>query len=120
LRLIGWIIAAIVILAVCAFAVTNRALIDIDFWPLPYAATLPLFAVLLGAVIVGFVFGAIVAWWSGRRTRRKARERGWEIESLQRELEMAKRQSRSAAAAAPQVAVTDSGEAPRLEASGGA
>jgi uncharacterized integral membrane protein len=91
LKIVLWILAAIVTLAVTSFAVTNRAPVEVDFWPLPFAATLPLFAILIVAAVLGFGFGAIATWWSGRKWRRRARDRGREIDRLQREIEALKR-----------------------------
>ena len=91
MKIFLWILAAIVTLAVTSFAVTNRAPVEVDFWPLPFAATLPLFAILIVAAALGFAFGAIATWWSGRKWRRSARGRGREIERLNREIEVLKR-----------------------------
>ncbi len=121
MKLIIWILAAIVILAVTAFAVTNREAVSIDFWPLPYSATLPLFAILLGAVIVGFIFGSIAAWWSGRSARRKSRDRKWEIDRLNRELDAVKHASGPAEPGASQIPNTAvAADAPQLSAGGSA
>ena len=86
-----WILAFIVTLAVTSFAVTNRAPVEVDFWPLPFAATLPLFAILIVAAALGFMFGTVATWWSGRKWRRSARDRGREVERLKREVEALKR-----------------------------
>ena len=91
MKIFLWILAAIVTLAVTSFAVTNRAPVEVDFWPLPFAATLPLFAILIVAAGLGFGFGAIATWWSGRTWRRSARSRGREIDHLKREIEALKR-----------------------------
>lgn len=91
MKILLWIFAAIVTLAITSFAVTNRAPVEVDFWPLPFAATLPLFAILIAAAGLGFGFGAIATWWSGRRWRSSARGRGREIDRLKREIEALKR-----------------------------
>ena len=91
MKIFLWILAAIVTLAVTSFAVMNRAPIEVDFWPLPFAATLPLFAILIVAAALGFGFGAVATWWSGRKWRRSARGRGREVERLKREIEALKR-----------------------------
>ena len=120
MKLLIWIIAGIVILAATAFAVTNRTPVEVDFWPLPYAATLPLFVILLVTVVVGFLFGSVVAWWSGRRARRKARERAWHIERLERELDTVKRAAKSAGPGTSQIPATAGPETPQLSAGGAA
>jgi len=91
LKFFLWILAAVVTLAVTSFAVTNRAPVEIDFWPLPFTATPPLFAILITTVVVGFGFGSIATWWSGRNRRRIARARGRGIDRLKREIEVLKR-----------------------------
>lgn len=73
MRLLSWIVMVPVALFVIAFTVANRAVVEVDFWPLEYVAPLPLFAVVLGAAFAGFVVGAAVAWISGHGTRRRGR-----------------------------------------------
>ncbi|MCP4330404.1 MAG: LapA family protein [Alphaproteobacteria bacterium] len=114
MKLIIWIIAAIVTLAVTAFAVSNRAPVEVDFWPLPYAAILPLFAVLLVAVVLGFLFGAITTWWSGRKWRRGAREARRENDHLRRELEAVKRAASATEPGRSPLPSTNSGAPPSL------
>ena len=56
------------------FAIDNGAPMTISLWPLPWQATLPGFIALFAALVVGFLVGAVAAWLSGARTRKRARD----------------------------------------------
>ncbi|EKE76936.1 LapA family protein [Oceanibaculum indicum] len=55
------------------FAVSNREAVEITLWPLPYAATLPLFVTILAMLFLGFLIGAGFMWIEVLRTRRQIR-----------------------------------------------
>ena len=73
MRRFKWLILAPVAVIVAVFAVVNRQKVAISFEPLPGAIELPLFAVVFAGAALGFVLGAIGAWWAGRGRRRRAR-----------------------------------------------
>ena len=86
MKFIVWIVAAALLIVSTTFAISNRAPATLDFWPLPYSITVPLFLALIAVLIVGFVFGGMAAWWSGRKWRRLARQKTSEADSLRREV----------------------------------
>ena len=55
------------------FAVSNREAVELTLWPLPYAATLPLFVTILIMLFLGFLLGAGFMWIEVLRARRQAR-----------------------------------------------
>ncbi len=62
-----------VALAVIVFSVNNRGSVTIDTWPAPFSVDVPVFAVVLVSILGGMIVGAIIAWFSGGRTRSRAR-----------------------------------------------
>ena len=72
---------------VVLFAVNNRTVVDIDLWPLPISARMPLFLIVLGVLVVGFIVGAVVAWLSGGRARKRARDAEHRASHAERELQ---------------------------------
>lgn len=68
------------------FAITNRALVTLNLWPLGVTVKAPLFLILLGGVFVGLLIGGTVAWLSGAKARRRAREAERRSAELQREI----------------------------------
>ncbi len=81
MRLINSIIGAVMALLVILFAVSNRELVTVELWPLPYQLSMGLYAVILLALLVGFIAGGIGMWLVGhgkrrelRRLRRKTRD----------------------------------------------
>jgi len=73
-RFISWLILIPTAAAAIAFAVSNRVTAPLDLWPFPYVIELPVFALVLGGGVAGFVIGGLVAWLSGGRARRRARQ----------------------------------------------
>jgi putative membrane protein len=100
-RLLGGLAAALVALLLILFAVSNRAPAELKLEPLPFVLALPLYAMLLGTLVVGFLAGGIIAFFAGAKTRRRARRAEAEAARLEREL----------AAARSQLAVRAEGEA---------
>ncbi len=86
MKLLTTLIAAIAALAVILFAVSNRAPVTLELWPLPYRVDLGLYAVVLLAVLAGFVAGVIAAWLMAAEQRRDARRRKAQIKDLEQSL----------------------------------
>lgn len=87
MKLLSWIVLAIVAVVLILFAISNREAVSVGLWPLPALVELPLYLVLLGTLIVGFIVGELAAWvraWRWRREARRGRER---IVTLEREIE---------------------------------
>lgn len=78
-KLFSWIVLAPLGLIIIIFSASNRALVTLELWPLPFAVTAPAFAVALGCAVGGFLFGACAAFVSGAAKRLQAR-------NLEREL----------------------------------
>jgi uncharacterized integral membrane protein len=93
-------VLALAAVVLVLFAVSNREAVAIELWPLPDRAELPLYLLVLGMLIVGFVFGQIVAWTGGWRWRREARRSRTRIAALERELENERAQRASGASVA--------------------
>lgn len=84
--LLSWIIMIPTAIAVIVFAAINRGAISVDFWPFPYAITLPLFSVVLASLLVGFCLGGLVAWVSAGRYRRQSRALARQLSTAERDL----------------------------------
>jgi len=101
MKLIGWGILVVVALIAVVFAIHNHGAQTVNFWPLPYALSAPLYAVVITALAAGFVLGAIASWVGGRGWRKLARQRRRENDALMRELDGFKAKERERALAAP-------------------
>ncbi len=86
MRLISRIAAVLVGIAVVAFAIANRAPVEISLDPFPLAFEVPLYAVAIGALLVGLAVGAAAAWLHGHKARSLARTRKTRIAVLEHEL----------------------------------
>jgi len=69
------------------FAIANRESVRVGLWPLVDTVVMPLFAVIILSLFLGFVFGALAAWWSGRGARWRARNAERRVERLTAELD---------------------------------
>lgn len=86
-RFLYWLIALPLVLLAGFFAIANREPVRVGLWPLVDTAVMPLFVVIILSLFLGFLFGALAAWWSGRRARQRARIAERRAERLTAELE---------------------------------
>jgi uncharacterized integral membrane protein len=93
MKFLWWIVLALAAIVLILFAVSNRETVSLGLWPLPALVELPLYLVVLGMLILGFLAGELVAWigaWHWRREARRSRDR---IAALERELETERAQN---------------------------
>ena len=79
-----WIVVLPISLAVLVFAVINTQMVEVDLFV--YAVPLPLFAIGLIGVFVGFVWGGMIAWLHAGKARQRARNYARQAESERREM----------------------------------
>lgn len=106
----SWILTLPLTVAVVVFAVNNIAAIPVDLWPFGIVAMWPTYLVVLLAIVIGFLCGAAVMWFSAGRSRREARQQraearrlAHELESLRKATEAARAADRVAAPGTPQL-----------------
>jgi uncharacterized integral membrane protein len=90
LRAVYWAVIVVASSLLIAFAVSNRATVSLELWPLPFLIDLPLYLLVLLLLLAGFVTGAATAWITGRRVRRELRRRRRRVEALEGELKAAR------------------------------
>ncbi len=93
-KLLFWIVVTPLAAAVVVFSVNNRSEVVLDLWPLGpldfAAAPVPLFAVVLAALLAGFLAGGFVAWVSAGKVRKRARAERRRADGAEGELAEAK------------------------------
>ena len=86
MRHLSWIVTIPVAVIVVVFAVANRQDATLSFWPLSWAPERPVYQIVLGCLLVGFVLGAAVAWLAAGPRRRRARQTAERARDLARRL----------------------------------
>lgn len=81
--LIGLPVAIVIIL----FAISNRHVVEVGFWPLPITVEVPAYILGLCTMGFGFVLGTVVAWFSGGSARRRARVAEGKARRLEHDLD---------------------------------
>lgn len=89
---IAWIVTLPIALLVILFALMNRQEVVLSLWPLPWDIGAPLFLFTLGAIVLGFLFGALAAYLSGGATRQKLRAANRALAESRDEAALLKRQ----------------------------
>ena len=74
LRFLRWVLFLLVALIVVVFMVQNREPVEVSLWPLPFVVPAPLWLVIVGFLMLGFLLGVTSAWLSGGGTRKRARD----------------------------------------------
>ena len=85
-KFISWIISIPLALVIIIFSLVNRGAVTVDFWPLPAAIDIPLFALILIALMVGILWGGMAAWLAAGRSRKRARELNRRAETAEMEI----------------------------------
>jgi uncharacterized integral membrane protein len=75
-------------LIVILFSVSNRRVVTLDLWPLPFLQKSQIFIPILIAAFIGLLFGGVITWLSAGRTRKKARQANRRASSLERDLDI--------------------------------
>ncbi len=74
MKILFWIIVPILFLIVIVFAVRNHTPVELSLWPvLTSPVSLPVYAVALISLFIGFLWGGFVAWAQGGRGRERQR-----------------------------------------------
>lgn len=84
MKFLFWIIVLALLFVAGFFAVANREVVQIDLWPVTQVA-MPLYFALICTLALGFLLGALVAWWSGHTARVRARQAARRADALARE-----------------------------------
>ncbi len=90
MKVLSWLIGLPIAVLAIIFAVSNRAGVLVDLWPLPWEVTLPLYLLVLGALALGLIVGAVIAWLSTGSTRARARREHRRANRLEVELGQAR------------------------------
>jgi uncharacterized integral membrane protein len=90
LRLIVGLAALVVVVA---FAIANRALVEVGLAPFPNTIELPVYGVFLFGLIVGVLVGGIGVWLGGHARRREARRNRNRLWALENQMNVLKRQA---------------------------
>ncbi len=85
-KLAAWLLLppAAAVIVLCAIA--NRSPVTVDFDPLPFAPPLPLYVVVMVAMLIGLLVGGSAAWSAAGKWRRRAREQVRETRRLEADL----------------------------------
>jgi uncharacterized integral membrane protein len=93
MRAVYWLGILVAAVLGAAFAISNRGVVSLAFWPVPFVLALPLYLLVFAALLAGFVAGAIAVWLGGRRRQRQLRSSRRRIGALESELATARSQS---------------------------
>lgn len=86
MRYLSWIITIPLAFLIISFAVTNREMVELGLWPLPFQIWAPIYLVGLLALALGFLAGGLVAWLAQHRHRANARRQARRAEQLEQDL----------------------------------
>jgi len=80
-------IALPLLLILVVFALSNRALVPLGFWPFDYSLELPLSLAILGAMAIAFLAGGTMIWLSALAQRRRARRAEHAVKLLEEQVQ---------------------------------
>ncbi|VBB68677.1 hypothetical protein RIEGSTA812A_PEG_150 [invertebrate metagenome] len=97
MRILSWIVSLPFAAVLGVFAVSNRANVRLDLWPLPFGLEVPIYLIALGPLAVGFLLGLATTWVASGRLRVRIRARNREVRMLEQRTEALKHQLELAA-----------------------
>jgi uncharacterized integral membrane protein len=109
MRYVRWFVVLLVAIGLAVFAVSNRGVVDVTFWPLPFELAAPLYLVTLVLLLIGYLAGEIFAWFRALRLRREIGRQAKRIASLEATLANAKQQDNRARSGTALVRLTGTG-----------
>lgn len=92
LRILRLVIAAILLMLVVLFALSNRAPLHLTLWPTDFSADPPASLVILGGMAVAFLAGAFVVWVGELGRRHRARQAEQTVKLLEDQVKALKAQ----------------------------
>ena len=92
MKVLSWVVLVPLGAALVVFSVVNRHTVKLDLWPFGIVTEVRLFAVVLGVLAFGVLWGGIAAWLAGGARRRRAREAAQRSDRLSMELGLARRE----------------------------
>lgn len=99
-KFFSWVIGVPVIVAAVIFAINNQDGIVISLWPFPYEPQMPVFWVVLGMLLIGFLLGMFMTWLAQGKHRALEKAYRREAISLRTEADLAKARAEAAEAKA--------------------
>ncbi len=101
LRYIKLALATVIMIGIVLVAVANREFVTLKLLPdpiadvlgMPYSVTLPLFIVLLAAVLIGLLLGYLIEWLRERKHRKEVNIKSRELSKLESEVQRMKKKS---------------------------
>jgi uncharacterized integral membrane protein len=87
MRILAFAGLALAAIVFAVFAIHNDGATAVDLWPLPFEIRLPLFILVIGAVLAGFLLGWAAAWRAGSRRRRALGAKTKEAAALKGQVE---------------------------------
>ncbi len=103
MKIFFWIVVLPISLAVLVFAVVNTQMVDVDLFV--YTIAMPLFAIALVGVFVGFIWGGLIAWLHAGKARQRARDYARRVESERRETAIVRERLRKLESAEKQATI---------------
>jgi lipopolysaccharide assembly protein A len=92
-RILSLIVTAPITVLVVLFAVSNLDPVTLRLRPFPFDMTIPIWALTLIVLFVGFILGAIVTWIGDRKRRREGRLMARRVGELEQALAVARAQT---------------------------
>lgn len=86
MSLINSLLTFLLIIAIAGFCILNAQKIDIIWSPVHDSVSIPLYAIILGALTLGFLIGACALWVNSGSLRKTKRQQKKQIKVLEKEL----------------------------------
>lgn len=87
MRYIAWIITIPFALLLLSFAISNREVVTLGLWPLPFRIDAPLYLVALLPLLLGALIGGAIVWFGRLATGMRMRRLETKLAATQKDLD---------------------------------
>ena len=84
---IRWIFGLSLAIFLAGFSILNRESVTLNWGPLESTLDLPIYAIALGFMILGFIIGSLIVWLNYAPLRQTRRKQKKQIKDLEKELD---------------------------------
>jgi uncharacterized integral membrane protein len=85
-ELLRWLLGLAVTAAVVLFAIANRAVVPVTWSPVASPVNIPVYALVLGGAVIGFLIGGALVWLNAGALRQERRRQKKRIDRLEQQL----------------------------------
>ncbi len=101
MNIFRWFVTFVVSIFALLFSISNLEVVGVQITPFHPGYDLPLYAVILATLSLGFFWGGVMVWFNGSQTRKDLRQAKKDVKRLEKDLDEARKLDETSNAITP-------------------